>query len=934
VPKLSSTLLVILGALLPLALHSWAQEMPDMQPGQAVQAHVPAHNRVSATSSPRQRSGQPGRKAEPAASQAVTQNPATSVDVDASSNRHPISPNIYGIAYGDQQDIATLNAPLNRWGGDSTSRYNWQIDGHSAGADWYFETYADGSGTPSGSADAYVSTTRSAGNGAEPMFTIPMIDYLANLGPDRSTLEGFSVKKYGAQQSTDPWNSDAGNGVSASTGKDVTGNDPHDTSVDNSTAIQQAWVEHFVKEFGPATGATGIKYYLLDNEPSLWYSTHRDVHPSPATYDELFDKIVTYAKAIRAADPTAKIAAFEEWSWWAMYYSGFDQANGLGPPNSDYNTHDHTYYYPWLLQKLYAYQQETGTKLIDILTAHFYNAIPADGDDSLSGQLTRNKETRILWDPNFQDPSWYGDIGINGRVLDWIPTLRAMVNQYYPGLEIGCTEYNWGDEPNLNGATTQADVLGIYGREELDLATRWTVAKNSNTGTYYVTSLASQIYRNYDGNRSTFGDLSVAATVPNPDKLSAYAAVRQSDGALTVVVINKQQGSTPLTVSLVNFATAGQAEAWQINSAAQTSITHLANLPIADNTIANTVPSQSITLFVVPPGSALSKPSAPTGLVATVGSGTVTLTWNAGGGATVYTVKRARISAGPYTTLGKVEVPSPTTYTNRRLTNGTTFYYAVSATNRAGTSPNSAPLAATPILPPTFTATATATPNPDTQGVATTATATVKCTANTLTNGNVQLLALDPGGNTVASRSFTGQSFTAGQSRQYALSFTPATLGTFSIAVSVSSATGQTWSWNSSAASIVVNSSLVFTSSATATPPNPAQGSSTNIAFTVKETGASSLANGNVELQVFDSGGNAVVTNVWSAQNFSAGQSRSYVHTWSVPSSQAAETYTAMIGVFDGGWDTDYYWNGDAATITVTAAEFVPSVSLDSRPRR
>jgi len=766
------------------------------------------------------------------------------------------------------------------------------------------------------------------------MFTIPMIDYLANLGPDRSTLEGFSVKKYGAQQSTDPWNSDAGNGVSASTGKDVTGNDPHDTSVDNSTAIQQAWVEHFVKEFGPATGATGIKYYLLDNEPSLWYSTHRDVHPSPATYDELFDKIVTYAKAIRAADPTAKIAAFEEWSWWAMYYSGFDQANGLGPPNSDYNTHDHTYYYPWLLQKLYAYQQETGTKLIDILTAHFYNAIPADGDDSLSGQLTRNKETRILWDPNFQDPSWYGDFGINGRVLDWIPTLRAMVNQYYPGLEIGCTEYNWGDEPNLNGATTQADVLGIYGREELDLATRWTVAKNSNTGTYYVTSLASQIYRNYDGNRSTFGDLSVAATVPNPDKLSAYAAVRQSDGALTVVVINKQQGSTPLTVSLVNFATAGQAEAWQINSAAQTSITHLANLPIADNTIANTVPSQSITLFVVPPGSALSKPSAPTGLVATVGSGTVTLTWNAGGGATVYTVKRARISAGPYTTLGKVEVPSPTTYTNRRLTNGTTFYYAVSATNRAGTSPNSAPLAATPILPPTFTATATATPNPDTQGVATTATATVKCTANTLTNGNVQLLALDPGGNTVASRSFTGQSFTAGQSRQYALSFTPATLGTFSIAVSVSSATGQTWSWNSSAASIVVNSSLVFTSSATATPPNPAQGSSTNIAFTVKETGASSLANGNVELQVFDSGGNAVVTNVWSAQNFSAGQSRSYVHTWSVPSSQAAETYTAMIGVFDGGWDTDYYWNGDAATITVTAAEFVPSVSLDSRPRR
>ena len=302
-PKLSSTPLVILSAVLAFTLHCGAQETAGAQAGPA---H--AHNRVSAATFPRQRNGQPGRDAAPAAAQAAAQNPATSVDVDASSNRHAINPNIYGIAYGDAHDMAILNAPLNRWGGDATSRYNWQIDGHSAGADWYFETYSDGSGAPGGSADAYVSTTRSAGNGAEPMFTIPMIDYLANLGPDRSTLEGFSVKKYGAQQSTDPWNSDAGNGVSASAGNDITGNDPLDTGVSNSAAIQQAWVQHFVKELGPATATTGIKYYILDNEPSLWYSTHRDVHPSPATYDELFDKIVTYATAIRAADPTAKIA--------------------------------------------------------------------------------------------------------------------------------------------------------------------------------------------------------------------------------------------------------------------------------------------------------------------------------------------------------------------------------------------------------------------------------------------------------------------------------------------------------------------------------------------------------------------------------------------------------------------------------------------------
>jgi hypothetical protein len=550
---------------------------------------------------------------------ALAQNPLTTVSVDANANRRAINPNIYGIAYGDAHDISTLNVSLNRWGGNSTSRYNWQIDAHSAGSDWYFETYPDSSGTPGASADSYVATTRSASNGAQPMFTIPMIDYLANLGPNRSTLEGFSVKKYGAQTATDPYNSDAGNGVSSATGQDITGNNPTDTGVSNSTTIEQAWVQHFVNTFGKGSSPTGIKYYILDNEPSLWYETHRDVHPNPATYAEMYNKIVAYATAIRSIDPTAKIAGFEEWSWWAMYFSGFDQANGSSAANSDYKTHGGTYYYPWLLQQLYAYKQATGTQLIDILTVHCYNATPDSDDDSLAGQQTRNAETRILWDPNFQDPSWYGDIGINGRVLNWIPTLQAMVSTYHPGLQVGCTEYNWGDEPQLNGATTQADVLGIYGREGLDLATRWTVANNTSTTpiTYYVTYLASQIYRNYDGQNSTFGDTSVSATTANPDLLSAFASVRSSDGALTVMVINKQQGSTPVAVSLANFAPAGTAQTWQINSTTQTSITRLADIAVTTNAITTTVPSQSITLFVVPTSS-VAAPVPPTGLTVTV----------------------------------------------------------------------------------------------------------------------------------------------------------------------------------------------------------------------------------------------------------------------------------------------------------------------------
>jgi hypothetical protein len=158
---------------------------------------------------------------------------------------------------------------------------------------------------------------------------------------------------------------------------------------------------------------------------------------------------------------------------------------------------------------------------------------------------------------------------------------------------VAITEYNWGDEPNINGATTQADIYGIFGQQGLNLATRWTVPANT-TPTYK----AMQLYRNYDGAKSTFGDTSVAATVPNPDYLSAFAAQRSSDNSLTVMVINKIAGTTPVTLSLANFTAAGSAQRWQLTSA--NTITHLSNVAWSGGALTDTVPSQSVTLYVLP----------------------------------------------------------------------------------------------------------------------------------------------------------------------------------------------------------------------------------------------------------------------------------------------------------------------------------------------
>ncbi|MEI9976176.1 MAG: hypothetical protein WDO73_31475 [Ignavibacteriota bacterium] len=197
-------------------------------------------------------------------------------------------------------------------------------------------------------------------------------------------------------------------------------------------------------------------------------------------------------------------------------------------------------------------------------------------------------------------------------------------------------------------------------------------------------------------------------------------------------------------------------------------------------------------------------------------------------------MKRATISGGPYTTLGS---PTTTTYADSGLTNGATYYYVVSATNTAGTGPDSAELAATPIVPPAFTSSASASPNPVAQGVPTTIAAIVTNSANTLTNGTVQVLAVDPGGNVVATQSYPGQSFTVNQSHNYTLNFTPASSGTFTVRLAVFSATGQIWYSNNNAVSIVVNSSLAFTSSATATPSTVVRGSGTSIHASVTDTG-------------------------------------------------------------------------------------------------
>lgn len=516
---------------------------------------------------------------------AWTAHAQVTINVDAAANRHPISPNIYGVAFASTSELQALNAPLNRSGGNAETRYNWQANASNRAADYFFESIAYDSATAGEWADTFVANTKAAG--AQPFLTVPMIGWVAKLGANRGKLASFSVAKYGAQQYTDPYFPDAGNGVRTN-GSDVTGNDPNDANLPADSAFQAGWIQHLASTWGTSASG-GVRYYALDNEHSIWFATHRDVHPTGPTMEEIRGKILDYADRIKRVDPNALVAAPEEWGWGGFLYSGYDQQYAAAHGYSsfpDKQAHGNWDYVPWLLDQLHTYDAAHGQRLLDILTLHFYPQGGEFSDDvSASMQLLRNRSTRQLWDPSYTSESWIGD------KVKLIPRMRQWVDTYYPGTRIGLTEYNWGAESHMNGATTQADILGILGREGADLATRWTTPAADSPA-----FKAMQMYRNYDGAKSVFGDVSIAAGGPNPDDLAVFAAIRSSDNALTLMVINKAlNASTPATIHLANFAPAASAQRWQLANGA---ITRTAD--VATSAFALTLPAQSVTLLVVP----------------------------------------------------------------------------------------------------------------------------------------------------------------------------------------------------------------------------------------------------------------------------------------------------------------------------------------------
>ncbi len=543
------------------------------------------------------------------------------VAIDPTLDRRTINPLIYGVNWAGSTQLGTGLYTANRRGGNATTRYNWLVDTSNRAFDYYFLNISEGSGNGT-SVDGFVMPTLAAGAAAVLTMSIDQV------AKSSSRTPGFSVAKYGPQTGTEcdvnpgvTGCSNNGNGIcdpfsnSFTCGaarccnpsspavpdspslRYITGNSPSDTSVpvDLSAHVGDL-VSHLMTRFGTAT-SNGVRYYNLDNEPMLWNSTHRDVHPAAPGYDEVWTKGLAAATEIKRRDPGAEILGPDTWGWCDFWTSAQDAAAGDCINGADRTAHGNLAWPAWYMQQacshpLPAGHPAAGKLPMDWLDIHFYpqgdNVAGLSGDPSVEDDAAtvaaRLRSLKELYDPTWVSESWIA--GGSPNMVELIPRMRAWRDTYCPQMKLALSEYRWGKDNTVSGALAQAEALAIFGREGLDMALRWEVPDAGS-----LAEDAYRLYRNYDGQGSKVTGDSVRATSSDVDGVASYA-VRAVNGNLFVILINKGTASRDVTVT-VNGGVTGGVNLWRLDGSGLASIGTIAGTATG---FSATLPSYTATL--------------------------------------------------------------------------------------------------------------------------------------------------------------------------------------------------------------------------------------------------------------------------------------------------------------------------------------------------
>jgi endoglucanase len=509
---------------------------------------------------------------------------AVTFTVDTCLERAAISPYIYGTCF----DLTGSEGwTARRLGGNRMTGYNWENNASNAGSDWqhYSDNYiASNVGVPDAEANhpgatlVYFHNKSLSMNVPYSLITLQMAGYVAKdkNGPVLESEVAPSAR----------WAQ-----VKNFKGSPFT----ISPNLNDDYVYLDEEVNYLVRRFGRACRRTGVKGYALDNEPSLWPSTHPRIHPDKTGCAELVNKAVDLAKAVKSVDPYADI--------FGLVGYGFMEPFSLqDAPDWEAEKGSYSWFLDYYLDKMKQASDAEGQRLLDVLDMHWYPEARGGGARIVFEDSTANLECakarvqapRTLWDPTYTEDSWIAQWF--NSYLPLIPRLRSSIDTYYPGTKLAITEYSYGGEDHISGGIAMADALGIFGKYGIYLATYWRCMENTD----YV-SAAVKLYRNYDGNKSAYGDTKVKADTSDPVNSSVYASiVRGNDHQLHLIVMNKNFDAA-LTANFVlkgcKRYTAGRV--WAFDSGSAEIIERTAIKSIDKNSFSYTIPALTVCHIVL-----------------------------------------------------------------------------------------------------------------------------------------------------------------------------------------------------------------------------------------------------------------------------------------------------------------------------------------------
>jgi len=281
-----------------------------------------------------------------------------------------------------------------------------------------------------------------------------------------------------------------------------------------------------------------------------------------------------------------------------------------------------------------------------------------------------------------------------------------------PGASNAFASALWGLDYMYWWATHQASGINFHTGDHVSGATTsYALFQTSSTG-YHVHPLGYGVKAFDLGGHGRI----VPVTIGNPGgvNLTAYG-VLAADNSLFVTIINKthDSGATTADVTIQPGSNYGSGEVWLLqapnNNVAVTDGETLGGALIGDDASWNgtskpvtssggnfllTLSPATAAVVKLTPGNGPPPLQPPTGLKAIAGNNQVALSWTASAGAITYNVKRTLTSGLNYALVASGV--TATSFTDTTVTNGTTYFYVVSAQNGADESANSNEVSATP----------------------------------------------------------------------------------------------------------------------------------------------------------------------------------------------------------------------------------------------